>query len=99
MTLFGLSTESATYMLLAPVLAWALLEAWLEPQPFAMRAILVCSYVLLVGTQVAGWFPGMAQQVRSLGPQPFAALLLFGCLLFVALRCLYGPEREGYRSE
>lgn len=88
MTVFGLSTESATYILLAPVLAWALLEAWLERLPLALRATLVCSYMLLVSTQVAGWFPGMVSRVRELGTQPLAALLLLGCLLFETLRRL-----------
>jgi hypothetical protein len=32
MTLFGPTTESCTYILLAPSLAWALLDAWILPQ-------------------------------------------------------------------
>jgi len=92
-TVFGLSTESATYILLGPALAWALVEARLEKRAPATRALLVCSYGLLVTTQIAAWFPGMVQRVRELGSQPFAGLLLFGALLFTAGRRLLLKER------
>lgn len=83
MTLFGSATESATYVLLAPALAWAVLEAWLADRPRWVLAALFSSYGLFVACQMASWFP-VARQVHSLGLQPLAALLLFGVLLLDA---------------
>jgi hypothetical protein len=76
MTLFGSATESCTYILLAPTLAWALLDAWLRPHPWWLRGLLGASFGLLALTQAAVWFPGGAQQVHVLGTHPLAALLL-----------------------
>src|SRR5262249_51258876 len=41
MTVFGPATESCTYILLAPALAWALLEAWWQGRPHWYRGVLV----------------------------------------------------------
>src|SRR5262249_4274211 len=76
MTALGPATESATYVLLAPVLSWAVLEAWAGGS-LAARVILGTSYLLMLGCAVAGWFPE-GGAVRGLGVQALAALLLFG---------------------
>ena len=49
MTLFGPSTEVCTYMLIAPSLAWALTDAWFDPQALAQRIALILSYACFVG--------------------------------------------------
>jgi hypothetical protein len=81
MTLFGAATESATYLLLAPSLVWALTETFLVPAPRIRRCAVLGSYALFLVTQLACWFPGAAQRVQALGPQPAAALLLLAALL------------------
>jgi hypothetical protein len=85
MTVFGPATESATYILLAPTAAWAVLEAWLERRPLALRGVLMAGYALLVVAQAANWFPH-GRSLQALGPQPLAALLLLGGVLAGSLR-------------
>ncbi len=82
MTLFGSATESATYLLLAPSLVWAVIEANMVDQPLSLRVVLLTSYSLFVIAQLAGWFPGGAGLIQALGPQPFAALLLLFAVLW-----------------
>jgi hypothetical protein len=81
MTLFGAATESATYVLLAPSLAWAVLNAALTPGSSWKRWTLGASYGLFLLTQMASWFPGAAARVQTLGTQPFAALLFLAVML------------------
>jgi len=100
MTLLGPATESSTYMLLAPGLAWALLTSFTRARSSEISrtsevrvrrhnwghcAILVISFALFVATQVVLWFPGGAR-FQNLGTQPFAGLLLFGSLMLSSLR-------------
>ncbi|HXG13182.1 MAG TPA: glycosyltransferase family 87 protein [Gemmataceae bacterium] len=91
MTAFGPATESCTYILLAPALAWALLNAWLEPRPLWMRWVLVIAQVLLLLAQLATWFP-QGHRFRDLGPQPLAALLFLFCLTVAAVREVRRPD-------
>ncbi|HLJ94038.1 MAG TPA: glycosyltransferase 87 family protein [Gemmataceae bacterium] len=76
MTLFGPATESCTYILLAPVLAWTLVSAWLQPGHAWLRSILVLSLALFTVSRIAVWFPGGARQMQIACLQPWAALLL-----------------------
>jgi hypothetical protein len=80
MTVFGSATESATYILSAPVAAWTLLEAvqrrravWLQSLPFL-------SYGLFLAAQVAGWFP-QGRAFSTQGVQPLAGLILLAGVL------------------
>jgi Glycosyltransferase family 87 len=82
MTLVGPATESCTYILLAPTLAWALFEAWQAPRwPFALLLYLA-SYSLFLLCQLAVWFP-IGRAVHTLGLQPLAGVYLLLGLLFV----------------
>jgi hypothetical protein len=85
MVLCGPATESCTYILMAPILAWAVLEAWLEPRPFWSRMIPWCSLCLFGLTQTGSWFP---DQVRKpiLGLLPLAGVILFIGLLETNIR-------------
>jgi hypothetical protein len=85
MVLCGPATESCTYILMAPILAWAVLEAWLEPRPFWSRMIPWCSLCLFGLTQTGSWFP---DQVRKpiLGLLPIAGVILFIGLLETNIR-------------
>jgi hypothetical protein len=89
MTLFGPATESSTYILLAPSLAWAVMEAWLLPRSFAIRAGLLASYGLFVVTLAAVWFPGGGRAFHALGPHPLAALLFLICVLGTEVSALH----------
>ncbi|MCI0462133.1 MAG: DUF2029 domain-containing protein [Gemmataceae bacterium] len=80
MTALGAAAESATYILLAPSAAWALLEVWQRPRTVGSRGAVLVAYGLLVVSQMAVWFP-WGRAFHSLGPQPLAGLLLLGVLL------------------
>ncbi len=80
MTSFGPATESCTYVLLAPTLAWRVLEAWSQAAFLAARWLVTASWGLFLVTMVANWFP-LAARVHALGLQPLAGLLLFGTIL------------------
>jgi hypothetical protein len=90
MTVFGPATESCTYILLGPALAWGLLEAWRDQKPLWTRIWLVGAYVLLVATSMSCWFPSGAR-LQSLGLQPLAGLMFLAHLLAEALQ--EGPKR------
>ncbi len=85
MTLFGSATESCTYILVAPSLAWALMDSWLYGRPFWIRSGLLASYGLFMAAEFAVWIPGAARPFHSLGIHPLAALILLICLLFTSL--------------
>lgn len=84
MTAFGSATESATYVLVAPVAAWAAVEAW-GRRAVLVRGLLAGGYGLLALAQLANWFP-RGKELQMLGVQPFATLLLAAGLTAVLLR-------------
>src|SRR5262249_53186674 len=75
MTVFGAAAESCTYILLAPPLAYATLEALQQRSSSALRALVIASYVLFTINEAAVWFP-FGRQVHSLGVHAAAGLLL-----------------------
>jgi hypothetical protein len=76
MTVVGPATESATFVLLAPVASWLMLKATTSEPNRVARTAWVVSYVLLLIAQIATWFP-WGKTFQSLGPQPIAGLILF----------------------
>jgi hypothetical protein len=88
MMLCGPATESSTYVLLAPALAWAVLGAGGEPWP--ARVLPAVAWGLLVACVLAGLFPNTAQ-FHALGLHPLAALLFGAGYLAAALRALLAP--------
>jgi hypothetical protein len=94
MILCGPATESSTYILLAPVLAWAVLTAWEGAGPGWGRGLVYASLGLLLVGQIACWFP-LGKQLHALGIQPLAALLL--AVALVARSCgLLGGQRRRF---
>jgi hypothetical protein len=83
MTAFGPATETTTYVILAPMTTWFLIDAWLQRRPSFLRWFYPALYVLFVLSRVAGWLP----EGRKFGmvAQPATALLFFGGLLGVAI--------------
>jgi hypothetical protein len=75
MTLLGPATESCTYMLLAPALAWAVMSAAAADISRSVRCLVIGSYGLFTLAALAVWFPG-GSRWHALGVQPLAALLL-----------------------
>jgi hypothetical protein len=95
MTLLGPATESCTYVLLAPVLAWAVLNAtrwpWRSwevgggagPWPAAVRWMPAAAWWLFLACVLAGLGP-WTNRVHALGLHPLAALLLtVGCVVVI----------------
>jgi hypothetical protein len=94
MTALGPATESATYVLLGPTAAWLLLTGVAAGHPLALRAVWLTGYGLLVAAQAVAVLPaGWGRTLQGLGPQPLAALLLLGGLLYLAFRA--EPDTRG----
>ncbi len=106
MTLVGPATESATYVLLAPVLAWAVLSAarwpWERwgaaaadrPWPAAVRWMPATAWWLFLACVLAGLLP-WTNRVHALGLHPLAALLLTAaCAVVICRSAAAGPGAE-----
>jgi hypothetical protein len=98
MTLLGPATESATYILLAPTLAWSMIDALRSTVPWSIRTGLIGSFGLFLLTQTAVWFPGTGRQVHALGLQPLAALILVICLIAMQFQGDVGNGAAGVGS-
>jgi hypothetical protein len=88
MVLCGPASESCTYILLAPVLAWAVLEAFLDNRPLWSRLIPCCSFLLFVFSQTISWFP---ENIRMLflGILPLAGIVLWTGFVESSIRKLW----------
>jgi hypothetical protein len=75
MTLCGPATESSTYVLLAPALAWTVYRAESERWPSLLGLMPRMALVLFLFCVVRGLWPGV-NRIHALGLQPQAALLL-----------------------
>ncbi len=75
MLLCGPATESATYLMLAPVLAWAVVEGCSAGATWRSRWLPLASFGVLTLAQAAVWFP-VGKPLHALGVQPLAALVL-----------------------
>jgi len=94
MMLFGPSTESATYVIMAPALAFALVQACSQPERYskAMRATIIAAVVVsIVALEINALVSRAWVDTRT---PPFMAIQPFGALLFLgyslaALRSRY----------
>jgi len=75
MLLFGPSTESATYVVLAPAVVLALVQAFQQEVPLWIRVLLLTSFVVLLLGLTANSFLHVEKDVYSMSVQPFGALL------------------------
>jgi hypothetical protein len=87
MVLCGPATESCTYILLAPVLAWAVLEAILGQGPFWSRMIPWSSFALFGLSQFTSWVPE-SFRMPFIGVLPAAGVLLLVGLVEASVRDL-----------
>jgi hypothetical protein len=86
MTALGPATESATYVLLGPAAAWLVVAGKAEGHALGLRVLWLTGYGLLVVAQAVSTLAGgWGRAVQSLGPQPLAALLLLGGLLYLTV--------------
>jgi hypothetical protein len=97
MTLCGPATESCTYILLAPALAFGLVAARVECWPVPVRALFGGSFTLFALCVLAGAAPRTAQ-FHALGFQPLAALLL-GAGYVVKMLCELAAPGVAIRVE
>jgi hypothetical protein len=95
MILCGPATESSTYILLAPTLAWTVVDAWRQPRSRFVQELAAGSLALFGLAMVANWFP-FAAAVHARGPHPLAALLLTAANVWVCVTSRPGstPARE-----
>jgi Glycosyltransferase family 87 len=79
--LFGPATETCTYVVVAPVIAWELIDAFARPTAWGGRLLLIVS-LLMMGPLVTDFVgPAMRDFANGHGSQPIGALLLFSYLL------------------
>jgi hypothetical protein len=76
MVVFGPAVESSTFILIAPALAWAIVESWTMEGTFWRRIVLGGVLALFVVSFMSLWFPLSRNWLYFL--QPLAALLFFG---------------------
>jgi hypothetical protein len=89
MTLFGPTTESSTYVLVAPILAQAMIDA--RQRTPAQRRIAYASYAVFTLSMMGAWLPqAWNGRIQALGVQPAAACLLFGYMLW---ECAFERKR------
>jgi len=91
MTVFGIAAETATYVIVAPVASWCVVDAWRLQRPIGERYAYLGVYLLFVLARAAG----SNEITRPLGmvAQPVSALLLFGILLGTRLwRIRWNPR-------
>lgn len=84
--LFGPSAEAATYAIVGPAIAWAVLEAFAAPRAPAVRALLVTSLFCMgpFATDLVG--PSARAFLVSHGVLQIGALLFLGVLTVQTLR-------------
>jgi hypothetical protein len=97
--LFGPATESCTYVIAAPAIAWSLVEIFDQPAWWVTRVLLAVS-LLLMGPLVTDLFgPTVRAVAIAHGSQPLGALLFLGCVLAPNRRKLVASEQPGMHTQ
>jgi hypothetical protein len=79
MLLFGPATEDATYVMLAPALVFALVQAFHQSTPSWMRNSLCASFALLLIAQVLSSYFSYKKGVYSMAVEPLGGLIFAVC--------------------
>ncbi|MBV9644766.1 MAG: DUF2029 domain-containing protein [Verrucomicrobia bacterium] len=75
MLLFGPATEDATYCMIAPALAFALVQAFHQKVPVLMRILVCASFAILLSGLILNAFFSFKKAPLLMSVQPFGALL------------------------
>jgi Glycosyltransferase family 87 len=75
MLLFGPSTEDATYVIIAPPVAFALVEVFHRHQSVRMRLLICASFAFLLVGLILNTFFGLKKTPASMSVQPIGAVL------------------------
>jgi glycosyl transferase family 87 len=78
MLLFGPATEDATYAMMAPPLAFALVQAFHQSTAWWLRVLVCASFAFLLIGLVLNSFFGLKKSASLMSVQPFGALLFAG---------------------
>jgi hypothetical protein len=79
MLLFGPATEDATYVMLAPALVFALVQAFHQSTPSWTRNSLCASFAILLFAQVLSSYFNYKKGVYSMAVEPLGALIFAVC--------------------
>lgn len=85
MMVLGPATEFCTYIFIAPIVAWVVLEAWLEGGSWQRRVVPGAAFAMYVGCQVALWFR-FGSALGHFAPYTTATLLIMGWIVVQELR-------------
>jgi hypothetical protein len=85
MTVFGPATESQTYIVVAPIMAWAMIAIQTKSISPLLGWIIIPSYILFAMTQFGWWF-SFSQRFHEYGPHASAGVLLMGALVLLILQ-------------
>jgi Glycosyltransferase family 87 len=78
MLLFGPTTEDATYAMIAPAVAFAVVQAFHQENPICLRLLVCGSFALLLLGLILNAFFGFKKTPLTMSVQPFGALLFLG---------------------
>jgi hypothetical protein len=95
MTLIGSATEACTYMLLAPSLAWTILQIDYRRGSWLPHCLLFGAYGLFTLAQMSVWFPGSRQGTHALAVHPLAGSLF---LIYLLVHELWGWSYGGFTA-
>ena len=98
MLLFGPSTESATYVMLAPALVLTLVQAFYQPRPSWMRALLCASYAVLLSGLMIDSFAKLKKSTYVMSVEPSGALLFAACAVIWVLVSSWWEQQRGGRA-
>ncbi len=91
MTVFGPATESATYILLAPTLAWGIVISEGNKTSKPLRIAYITTMGLFIAAQLALNIPGGKFFRDHLQPLPFAGLLLMLTVWCEMIGAIFSP--------
>ena len=91
MLLFGPATEDATYAVIAPPLAFSLVQAFQQKIDTWMRVLLSASYAILLLGLILNAFFGLKKTPALMSVQPFGALLF---AVYSVLSVLHSSPRK-----
>ena len=97
MTVCGPTTEGGGYILVAPTLAWALLESLRRPWPWWVRGLLLASGASFAGGAVVTMMAN-AGSLMARGPHPIGGLLLLAALVGDNVRRIVAPAAKAAKA-